>query len=168
MTQSHKGSRAGQKSRKPAGQRPLRVGEELRHALAQILARGDIRDPDLVGRSITVSEVRMSPDLKNATAFVLPLGGENLEAAMAGLSRCAPYLRGQVARLVPLRYSPKLNFRLDESFEQASRIEALLRRPEVAADLATAEAGEAVEANEAGAAADPAAAPPPGDKPDGA
>lgn len=135
MTQSFKNRSASRKGHKPAGQRPLRVGEELRHALAQVLARGDIHDSALAGLSITVSEVRVSPDLKNATAFVLPLGGENTEAALAGLDRCAPYLRGQLARLVPLRYSPRLSFRLDESFATASRIEALLRRPEVAADL---------------------------------
>lgn len=136
MTDSRKSHRGAHKGHpQPPGQRQLRVGEELRHGLAQVLARGDIRDPDLVGVSITVTEVRISPDLKNATAFVLPLGGSNEAAVLAGLARCAPYLRGQLARLVPLKFSPRLSFKPDESFDQASRIEALLRRPEVAADI---------------------------------
>lgn len=123
-------------SPKQAGQRPLRVGEELRHALAEILGRGDIRDPDLADASVTVTEVRVSPDLKNATAFVLPLAGRNADAVLAALERCAPYLRGQLARLVKLRFAPRVSFRLDESFDRASRIEELLRQPKVAADLA--------------------------------
>ena len=123
---------------KGAGQRPLRVGEELRHALAEILSRGDIRDPDLTDASVTVSEVRVSPDLKNATAFVLPLAGRNAGAVLAALERCAPYLRGQLARAVRLRHAPRIGFRLDESFDRASRIDELLRRPQVAADIAHA------------------------------
>jgi ribosome-binding factor A len=120
---------------KQAGQRPLRVGEELRHALAEILSRGDIRDPDLADASVTVTEVRVSPDLKNAIAFVLPLAGRNADAVLAALERCAPYLRGQLARTVRLRYAPRVGFRLDESFDRASRIDELLRQPKVAADL---------------------------------
>jgi ribosome-binding factor A len=137
---------------KQAGQRPLRVGEELRHALADILGRGDIRDPDLADASVTVTEIRVSPDLKNATAFVLPLAGRNAEAVLAALERCAPYLRGQLARMVRLRHSPRIGFRLDDSFDRATRIETLLRQPKVAADLARApdaeDAGNGVAADD--------------------
>ncbi|HUN51290.1 MAG TPA: 30S ribosome-binding factor RbfA [Candidatus Sulfotelmatobacter sp.] len=122
-------------SPKQAGQRPLRVGEELRHALAEIFSRGDVRDPDLAGVSLTVTEVRVSPDLKNATAFVLPLAGRNAPGVLAALERCTPYLRGQLARMVRLRYAPRLGFRLDDSFDRAGRIDQLLRQPRVAADL---------------------------------
>lgn len=116
-------------------QRRLRVGEELRHGLAKILPEAESRDPILEGSSITVSEVRMSPDLRQATAFVLPLAGANASEVLAALNRCAGYLRGLVAREVPLRYAPTLTFALDGSFDQAERIHQLLRRPEVARDL---------------------------------
>ena len=119
-----------------AGQRPLRVGEAVRHALAEVLARGEVRDPDLRGRSITVSEVRVSPDLRHATAFVVPLGGTDVERVVAALKRAAPYLRGQVARLVDLRMAIDLHFAADQSFDYASRIDAALRRPEVRRDVA--------------------------------
>ena len=124
-----------QRSPRPSGQRPLRVGEELRHALADILARGDIRDPDVAGTPITVTEVRVSPDLRNATAFVLPLGGQHAPEVLAGLTRCAPYLRSQLARAVRLKFVPTIGFKLDTSFDRASQIEEVLRRPEVAVDL---------------------------------
>jgi len=117
------------------GQRPLRVGEEMRHALAQIFLRGDMRDPALQGVSLTVTEVRVSPDLKHATAFVMPLGGREAADAIAGLKRAAPYLRMELARAVKLRVAPTLGFALDKSFDEASRVEALLSRPEVARDL---------------------------------
>jgi ribosome-binding factor A len=121
--------------RRGAGQRPLRVGEALRHALAQILRDDAIRDPALHGADITVSEVRMSPDLKNATVYVMPLGGAHAAEIVAALGRSAPFLRGRLARAVPLRYTPNLSFALDASFEAAERIAAVLRRPEVARDL---------------------------------
>jgi ribosome-binding factor A len=117
------------------GQRQLRVGEELRHALARILGRGELRDPLLRDATVTVTEVRISPDLKNATAFVMPLGGTQAPEILAALRRSAPYLRGVIGREVPLRYSPSIGFELDTSFEHASRIEALLHRPDVARDL---------------------------------
>lgn len=120
---------------KTQGQRPLRVGEEIRHALAEILARGDIRDPDLAGIPITVSEVRVSPDLTNGTAFIMPLGGQNIGPVLAALERAAPYIRAQVAKMVKLRFATRIGFKLDTSFEQASRIDAVLRRPDVQADL---------------------------------
>jgi ribosome-binding factor A len=127
---------ANPNSKRPSGQRPLRVGEEVRHALARIFERGELRDPDLVGATITVTEVRLSPDLKNATAYVMPLGGERTAEVMAALRRSAPYLRGAVGREVKLRYAPNLSFALDTSFEHASRINAALHRPEVERDLA--------------------------------
>ena len=122
------------KNREPS-QRQLRVGEELRHALAQMLQRGELRDPALAEVTVTVTEVRVSPDLKNATAYVMPLGGRNGAAVIEGLTRSAGYLRGQLARAVSLRFSPSLSFALDTSFDHASRINELLHRPEVRRDL---------------------------------
>ena len=116
-------------------QRQLRVGEELRHALARILRDGECRDPVLENASITVTEVSMSPDLRNATAFVMPLAGTNATEVVAGLERSAVFLKGLVAREVQLRNTPNLVFALDESFDRADRISALLTRPEVARDL---------------------------------
>jgi ribosome-binding factor A len=116
-------------------QRQLRVGEELRHALARILRDGECRDPVLENASITVTEVRMSPDLRNATAFVMPLAGSNSAEVVAGLERSAPFLKGLLAREVQLRNTPNLAFALDDSFDRADRISALLTRPEVARDL---------------------------------
>jgi ribosome-binding factor A len=116
-------------------QRGLRVAEELRHALAKILCEGVLRDPALDGASITVSEVRLSPDLRNATAYVMPLGGTRAPEIMAGLARSAPFVRGLLARTVPLRQVPNLAFELDRSFDQAAHIAAILARPEVERDL---------------------------------
>src|SRR5436190_10986067 len=108
-----------------ASQRQLRVGEELRHLLAQLLRPGELRDPALREANVTVSEVRLSPDLRNATAFVMPLGGGNAEEIMAGLKRSTAFLKGRVARDLGLRNVPNLSFALDRSFEHAARIEAL-------------------------------------------
>jgi ribosome-binding factor A len=113
----------------------LRVGEELRHALSQLLRTGALRDPALRDANITVSEVRVSPDLKNATAFVMPLAGAKTDEIMAGLKRGAVFLRGRVAQLVALRQVPTIVFAVDEAFDNAARIAALLARPEVARDL---------------------------------
>ena len=129
------------KNREPT-QRQLRVGEELRHALAQVLQRGELRDPALAEVTVTVTEVRVSPDLKNATAYVMPLGGRNGAAVIEGLTRSAGYLRGQLARAVPLRFSPSLSFALDTSFDHASRINELLHRPEVRRDLSGGDAAD--------------------------
>src|SRR5436190_21787419 len=107
------------------GQRQLRVGEELRHLLAQLLRPGELRDPALRDANVTVSEVRLSPDLRNATAFVMPLGGGNAEEIMAGLKRSAAFLKSRIARELGLRNVPNLSFALDRSFEHAARIEAL-------------------------------------------
>ncbi len=116
-------------------QRQLRVGEELRHALARILRDGECRDPVLENASITVTEVSMSPDLRNATAFVMPLAGTNATEVVAGLERSAIFLKGRVAREVQLRNTPNLAFALDDTFDRADRISHLLTRPEVARDL---------------------------------
>jgi ribosome-binding factor A len=120
-------------------QRQLRVGEEIRHVLVEVLARGDLRDPGLQGVSITVAEVRMSPDLKHATAYVMPLGGAHVDDVVKALRRASGFLRGEVARAVRLRVAPEIAFAADRSFEEASRIEAAMRRPEVQRDLATPE-----------------------------
>jgi ribosome-binding factor A len=116
-------------------QRQLRVAEELRRALSKIFQECECRDPALRDTSIVVTEVRMSPDLRDATAFVVPLGGENAPAIIAGLKRSSAFLRRLVAREVPLRYVPRLVFALDGAFDQADRIAALLARPEVVRDL---------------------------------
>ena len=116
-------------------QRQLRVGEALRHALVRIVERGHFRDPDLQDVSVTVTEVQVSPDLHNATAFVLPLGGANQEAIIAALRRAIPYLRGQLAHEVDLRAVPILSIAADTSFDYATHIDSLLRKSEVVRDL---------------------------------
>ena len=116
-------------------QRQLRVGEELRHALVDILRDGHARDPELQNVNVTVTEVRVSPDLRNATAFVMTLGGEHAAETVAALNRAAPYFRGELARLNSLRYTPTLNFALDTSFGYAEKIETLLNDPAVRRDL---------------------------------
>ena len=120
---------------RPRSKRQLRVGEALRHALADILARGGFRDPELRTLSITVTEVRPSADLKTATAFVTPLGGRDEAGAgpeatarvVRALNRAAAYVRGQLAREIDLKYVPRLAFEADARFEHAARIDALLR-----------------------------------------
>ncbi len=123
--------------RSPQGrsQRQLRVGEALRHALAATFERDLLDDPVLAGRSVTVSEVRVSADLSNATAFVTPLGGEALEETVAALNRASGFLRRQIAAAVDLRVVPRLSFQADRSFDQAQSIDRLLRRPRVRQDL---------------------------------
>ncbi len=131
MTKKISRGRAG---RSPT-QRQLRVGEELRHLLAGILARHELRDPALHNATITVTEVRISPDLKNATAFVMPLGGAHVPEVLAALQRGAGFVRGLIARGIDLRHVPALRFELDTTFDHASRIEALLHRPDVERDI---------------------------------
>jgi ribosome-binding factor A len=124
------------KSSAPGGsQRQLRVGEQVRHAIAEILAQGGVHDADLEGHIITVPEVRMSPDLKLATVYVMPLGGRDTEVVIAALERNKKFLRGEVARRVNLKFAPDLRFRVDERFDEAERIEKLLRTPAVQKDL---------------------------------
>lgn len=120
---------------KAPSQRQLRVGEELRHALAWILERGEVRDPGLHGMSVTVTEVSASPDLRNATAYVMSLGGEDMEGALGALNRAASFLRHRIAQQIELKYVPRLTFKADTSFDQAQHIDELLHDPHVARDL---------------------------------
>jgi ribosome-binding factor A len=121
----------------PAGpsQRALRVGELIRHALADLLTRSAVHDPDLERRVITIPEVRMSPDLRVATIYVMPLGGRDMDVVLKALERNKRYLRGEIARRVNLKFAPDIRFQLDERFDEAERIEKLLRTPEVRRDL---------------------------------
>ncbi|MEM6667131.1 MAG: 30S ribosome-binding factor RbfA [Pseudomonadota bacterium] len=116
-------------------QRQLRVGELIRHALADLLARGETHDPALSGMVITVPEVRMSPDLKIATAYVMPLGGKGADGVAKALARDAKFLRREIARRVTLKYQPELRFRLDTSFEVSAKVDKLLSKEEVRRDL---------------------------------
>ena len=113
-------------------QRQQRVAELVRHALAEVLQRGDIQDPALTSRVVTIPEVRMSPDLRLATAYVMPLGGEGVRDVLAALERNRKVLRQEVARRINLKFAPDLRFRRDESFDEAARIDALLRTERVA------------------------------------
>ena len=115
--------------------RLLRVGEQVRHVLSEILQRGDVHDPTLASHMVSVTEVRMSPDLRHATAFVKPLLGEDEEAVLKALRQNTAYLQREVAHRVRTKYAAKLKFLPDESFDEGDRVDALLRRPEVARDL---------------------------------
>jgi len=117
-------------------QRQLRVAEEIRHVLAGVFARGGFRDPDLAGEHVTVTEVRIGPDLKHATVFVARLGRTDIDALLPALRRAAPYLRREVSHAVRLRHAPDLHFQPDHALDEASRIDRLLRLPEVSRDLA--------------------------------
>lgn len=128
-------------------QRQLRVAEEIRHAIAAIIERGAMKDPELRDVPVTVTEVRASPDLRHARVFVTPLGGGDAGRIVAALNRAAPYFRTQVAHAVRLKFAPDLSFAADTSFEQASKIEAILRRPHVRQDL---EAGEETDPTDVG------------------
>ena len=121
----------------PAGasQRQLRVGELIRHALAEMLIRGEVHDPVIETHLITVPEVSMSADLRLATIYVMPLGGRDAEAVLAALERNKKFLRGEIARHVNLKFAPEIRFRIDERFAEAERIEKLLRTPAVQRDL---------------------------------
>ena len=116
-------------------QRALRVGELIRHALVEIFQRGEIHDPALEGLVVTVPEVRMTPDPRLATAYVMPLGGKGADTLVATLDRHRKFLRGEISHRIDLRLAPDIRFRLDTSFDVGSRIDALLERPEVKRDL---------------------------------
>ncbi len=116
-------------------QRQLRVAEEIRHVLASLFARAEFRDPELAAATVTVTEVRISPDLKHATAFVTRLGRSDIDALLPALRRAAPYLRTQVGHALRLRVAPDLHFEPDATLDYADRIDRLLHRPEVARDL---------------------------------
>jgi len=116
-------------------QRQLRAGEVIRHAIAEILSRGEVHDPVLQGHMITVPEVRMTPDLRLATIYVMPLGGQDKQPVLDALEHNKRYLRGEIARRVNLKFAPDIRFRLDDRFDEAERIEKLLRSPQVKRDL---------------------------------
>lgn len=117
--------------------RMLKVGEAMRHALAEMLARGEVRDPALDRAIVSVSEVRVSPDLRHATAYVMPVGAsaDDQAAVLAALNAHARAFRHEMARRVNTKYAAELRFRLDESYDEAARIDSLLRAPRVARDL---------------------------------
>lgn len=122
-------------------QRQLRVNEEIRHALAWVLERGQFRDPVLAGTPITVTEVRCSPDLRNATVFFTPLGGQGDAVALRdALTRAQSYLRHELSRTVEMKYLPRLSFQIDTSFDEYARIDTLLHRPDVMRDTASVDA----------------------------
>ena len=118
-------------------QRQLRVAEEIRHVLAGLFTRREFRDPELAEADITVSEVRLSPDLKHATAFISRLGRADVDELLPALKRVAPWLRSQVAHSLPLRYAPELTFQPDHALDYAMKINRLMQRPDVARDLKT-------------------------------
>src|SRR5215813_13434196 len=122
--------------RSGGSQRQLRVGELVRHALADMLTRGEVHDPVLEGHLVTVPEVRMTPDLRLATIYVMPLGGRDIEAVVEALEHNKRYLRGEIAKRINLKFAPEIRFRADERFDEAERIEKLLRTPAVQRDLA--------------------------------
>jgi ribosome-binding factor A len=128
------------RSDKGFSQRRLRAGELIRHALVEILAEEELRDPDLEGVSVTVTEVQASPDLKYASVFVAPLGRGDTRKTADALNRCAKFIRGRLGRLIELRYTPELKFHPDGSFDEAEHIGSLLHSPEVARDLRDDEA----------------------------
>ena len=128
-------SRAHHSTSGEPSQRMLRVAELIRHSVAESLARGDVLDPVLETHVVTVPRVRMSPDLKLATIFVMPLGGVDSTEVIAALERNKKFLRGEVVRKVNLKFAPDIRFRLDESFENAAKIDALLNSPKVRGDL---------------------------------
>ena len=127
----------------PGGsQRQLRVGELIRHALAEMLTRGEVHDPVIEGHMITIPEVRMSPDLKLATIYVMPLGGKDVKEVITALNDNKRFLRGEIAHRVNLKFAPDIRFRADERFDEAERIEKLLRAPDVQRDLEKGDADE--------------------------
>lgn len=120
---------------KAPSQRMLRMGELVRHALAEVFSRGDVHDPVLETHVITIPEVAMTPDLRHATAYVMPLGGKDGRAVIDALNRNKKYLRGVIAKKVQAKFAPDLHFRLDERFDRADEIDRLLKQPEVQRDL---------------------------------
>jgi len=133
-----------QRERPSAGpsQRQLRVGELIRHALAEMLSRGDIHDPVIEAHMITIPEVSMTPDLRLATVYVMPLGGRDAKPVIEALERNKKFLRGEIARRINLKFAPDIRFRFDERFDEAERIEKILRTPEVRRDLESKDSGD--------------------------
>jgi ribosome-binding factor A len=116
-------------------QRQLRVGELIRHAMADMLTRGDVHDPVLESHMITIPEVAVTPDLRLATVYVMPLGGKDTRPVLEALDRNKKFLRGEIAHRVNLKFAPDIRFRIDERFDEAERIDKLLRSPPVKRDL---------------------------------
>ena len=127
--------RSAPRAAKGPSQRQLRVGEMLRHALADVLRETEIRDPELEGASVTVTEVRPSPDMRHALVFVEPLGGKDAERIVEALNRHRGFLRGQMGQRIALKFTPELRFVEDRSFAEAERIDKILRSEKVARDL---------------------------------
>ena len=127
----------GRGARPAAGptQRQLRAGELIRHALAEILSRGEVHDPVIEQHTITVPEVRLTPDLRLATIYVMPLGGRDTREVLDALERNKRFLRGELAHRINMKFAPEIRFRLDERFDEADRIDKLLHDPRVARDL---------------------------------
>ena len=134
MKRGHQ-SLSGAGGRAGPSQRQLRAGELVRHALADILRQGELHDEALDGASVTVTEARMSPDLKHAVCFVEPLGGGHAGEVVAALNRHARFLRGRLGREIDMKFTPDLRFVHDESFDEAARMQALFDRPEVRRDI---------------------------------
>ncbi len=134
----HSSSRRTGRADGPLGpsQRQLRVGEALRHALAEVLSRNEIRDPDLDGVSVTITQVKPSPDMRHATVYCEPLGGQNAKQIVAALNRHKGFLRGEMGHRITMKFTPELRFVEDESFAEAQKIEDILRSERVARDLA--------------------------------
>ena len=137
-SQRGSGSRRTGRNDGPGGpsQRQLRVGEALRHAIAEVLYRNEIRDPDLEGVSVTVTQVKPSPDMRHATVYCEPLGGQNAKEIVAALNRHKGFLRGEMGHRLTMKFTPELRFVEDESFAEALKIESILRSPQVQRDLA--------------------------------
>ncbi len=135
-------SRRSEASSKEPTQRQLRVGEEIRHALSHVLMRDEAHISDLDGVSVTISVVKIGPDLKNATAYFTTLGGASDESALKTLNKFAPILRKLMGKRIHMRHIPKLYFKLDKSFELAGRVNAILNKPEVQRDLQAADESE--------------------------
>jgi ribosome-binding factor A len=123
-------------------QRQLRVGELVRHAIAEMLIRGDVHDPVIEGHLITVPEVRMTADLRLATIYIMPLAGRDADAVVAAFERNKKYLRGEIARTVNLKFAPDIRFHIDDRFAEAERIDKLLRSPDVKCDLTKDKSGD--------------------------
>src|ERR1700744_4301764 len=138
------GSRRPSQSRRELGpsQRQLRVGEALRHALADVLYRHEIRDPELEGVSVTITQIKPSPDMRYATVYCEPLGGKHAKEIVAALNRHKGFLRGEMGRLITMKFTPELRFVEDESFAEAEKIETILKSERVSRDLAAEDGDE--------------------------
>ena len=139
---TRKKSKAGEASPRGTTQRQLRVGELVRHKVAEMLARGEIHDDTLAEHVITIPEVRLSPDMKLATIFIMPLGGEDAKPVLAALDRHKRFIRGEVAEAVNLKFAPEIRFKFDDTYDEANRIDALLNSPKVRQDTMKTDAGK--------------------------